>query len=269
MYMHIRAPGVPFLGALTLALASSLALPAGAQAAPADATESNAVFSRVVVNGGNSIVLGLTTKKSVTITWTVTDPEGVAASWAYLWHGSNTDDADGVLPLGFPQGTCTVSSTDPTTSDCKVSFTIDAARDMDDSDLAGNWNVFTSAQDKTDDWTDVDVARVVRIARASRLTVNAAPEPVKKGKTITVTGKLTRANWDTNSYTAYRGRSVDLQFRKKGSDTYTTLKTITSGTGGALKTTTKAKQDGYYRFVFDGSGTTGSSKATGDFVDVR
>jgi hypothetical protein len=263
MNMHIRAPGVLLMGAV--ALASSLALPVGAQAASPDDT----VFSRVVVNGGKTIVLGLTTKKTVTITWTATDAQAIAASWAYLWHGPNTDDADGVLPLGFPQGTCTVSSTDATTSNCSLSFTIDAARDMDDSDLAGIWNVFASAQDRTDEWTDVDAAAVARITRASRLTVNAAPEPVKKGRTITVTGKLTRANWDTNSYTAYRGRSVDLQFRKKGSDTYTTLKTITSGIGGALKTTTKAKQDGYYRFVFSGSSTTGSSKATGDYVDVR
>ncbi|MER7839336.1 hypothetical protein ABTY98_26520 [Streptomyces sp. NPDC096040] len=41
---------------------------------------------------------------------------------------------------------------------------------------------------------------------------------------------------------------MKLQFRKKGSSTYTTLKTIKSSSMGALKTTTTATVDGYYRY---------------------
>jgi hypothetical protein len=62
---------------------------------------------------------------------------------------------------------------------------------------------------------------------------------------------------------------VKLQFRKKSSSTYTTLKTIKSSTTGALKTTTTASVDGYYRFVFAGTGTTGAVSAAGDLVDVQ
>ncbi|WP_416984448.1 hypothetical protein [Streptomyces sp. T028] len=247
---------------------SASVVPAAAQAAPR-VPIGGSTFSNVLVNGGKDIVLGLTTRKTVTITWNVTDPEGPLASWAFLWHGPNTDDADSHLPAYPPAGTCTVSPTDPTTSACTMSFGVDAARDLDHNSLAGTWNVLIEAQDATDDWTDDDVAATVKIKRNAKATVNASPEPVKKGRTITVTGKLTRANWESGTYTGYRGQSVKLQFRKKGSSTYTTLKTVTTGSGGTLKTTTKATKDGYFRWVFTGTGTTGPATATGDFVDVR
>ncbi|MFJ9705979.1 hypothetical protein [Streptomyces sp. NPDC101234] len=252
---------------LALALAASV-VPAAAQAADRTASE-DATFTNVVVNGGKDIVLGLTTRKTVTITWTATDPDGVAASWAYLWHGPNTDDADGVLPHYPPTGTCTVSSADPTTATCRTSFGVDAARDLDHNGVAGTWNVLAGAQDTTDDSTEIDAAGTAKIKRYAVVTVNASPEPVKKGRTVTVTGRLTRADWGSGSYTGYRGQSVKLQFRRKGSSTYTTLRTVTTGSGGALRTTTRATADGYFRYVFTGTATTGPATAAGDFVDVR
>ncbi|MER8004090.1 hypothetical protein [Streptomyces sp. NPDC094149] len=53
-----------------------------------------------------------------------------------------------------------------------------------------------------------------------------------------------------------------------GNAAYTTLKTVTSGSNGTLTTTTKARTDGYFRFVFPGTPTTGPAAATGDYVDV-
>ncbi|MGY3202460.1 hypothetical protein [Streptomyces sp. TE5632] len=107
------------------------------------------------------------------------------------------------------------------------------------------------------------------VQRYSKLTVNASPEPVKKGKTITVTGKLTRANWETYKYAGYTNQSVKLQFRKKNSSTYTTVKTIKTNSTGNLKTTVKASVDGYYRYSFAGTTTTPAVNAAGDFVDVK
>lgn len=266
--MRIRPAGTAVSLAAALSALSVSVIPAAAQAADR-AASSDTVFSNVTVNGGKDIVLGLTTRKTVTLTWTATDPDGVAASWAYLWHGPDTDDADGILPHYPPAGTCTVSPTDPATSTCEVSFGVDAAKDFGHNALAGTWKVLAEAQDATDDWTDVDVAGTAHVKRYARATVNASPEPVKKGRTITVTGGLTRADWESGTYTGYRGQSVQLQFRKKGSSTYTTLKTVTSGTHGALKTTTKARTDGYFRFRFTGTATTGPATAAGDFVDVR
>ncbi|HEY9267781.1 MAG TPA: hypothetical protein VIQ11_24615, partial [Mycobacterium sp.] len=105
--------------------------------------------------------------------------------------------------------------------------------------------------------------------RFSKLTVDASPEPVKKGKPITVTGKLSRANWDRGTYNGYVEQPVNLQFRKNGTNTYTTVKTVKTNATGNLKTTVTAAQDGYFRFTFAGTTTTPAATATGDFVDVR
>jgi hypothetical protein len=107
-----------------------------------------------------------------------------------------------------------------------------------------------------------------RLLRAARLTTNAAPEPVVRGRTITVTGALTRANWQTLKYGGYSGRDVALQFKPTGG-TYAAVKTVRSGTGGKLSTTVKAGRDGCYRFVFPGSSTTAGVTSGGDCVDVR
>ncbi|GGV81754.1 hypothetical protein GCM10010228_55400 [Streptomyces massasporeus] len=61
-----------------------------------------------------------------------------------------------------------------------------------------------------------------RLQRYSRLTVNASPEPIAKGRTLTITGKLSRANWDTLDYRGCTNQPVKLQFRKAGTTTYTT-----------------------------------------------
>ncbi|MEU3513991.1 hypothetical protein ABZ770_01565 [Streptomyces sp. NPDC006654] len=262
--MRIR----PAVTAVSLATALSVSIPAAAHAADR-AGSADTTFSHVVVNGGKDLVLGLTTKKTVTITWTATDPDGIAASWAYLWHGPNTDDADGILPHYPSNGTCTVSATDPTTATCAVSFAVDAAKDLHRNAVAGTWQVLAGAQDGTDDWTEIDAAGTAHLKRLARATVNASPEPVRKGGTLTVTGRLTRANWESGGYTGYQGQRVELQFRKKGSSTYTTLKTVTTGSGGSLRTTTRARTDGYFRFRFAGTATTGQATAAGDYVDVR
>ncbi|WP_107069520.1 hypothetical protein [Streptomyces durhamensis] len=44
----------------------------------------------------------------------------------------------------------------------------------------------------------------MKIKRYAELaTTQATPEPVTKGKTLTVTGTLTRADWNTNTYTGF------------------------------------------------------------------
>ncbi|CAM5240896.1 Calcium-binding protein OS=Streptomyces fumanus OX=67302 GN=GCM10018772_30680 PE=4 SV=1 [Streptomyces fumanus] len=119
------------------------------------------------------------------------------------------------------------------------------------------------------DYVIKEAYKTAKVQRASKLTVNASPEPVKKGKTLTVTGKLSRANWDDLAYHGYSGQSVKLQYRKKSADSYTTVKTIKTDSKGNLKTTVKASADGYYRFAFAGTTTTSAVNASGDFVSVK
>ncbi|MEU1102917.1 calcium-binding protein [Streptomyces tibetensis] len=240
-------------------------------AAPADESLGDTKITGVTVNGGKNIVVGTTVKKSFTVSVTATDPEGVQDAFAMLWHGPDTENADGaIVPESLDDeqvGTCTNSSA--TTATCKVTLIADPNENVYSNILAGTWKVWAAAAGNDGDYQIREVYKTAKVQRASKLTVNASPEPVKKGKTITVTGKLSRANWDDHKYHGYTGQSVKLQFRKKGSDTYTTLKTIKSNSTGDLKTTVTASADGYFRYSFAGTTTTPAINAAGDFVDVQ
>ena len=96
-----------------------------------------------------------------------------------------------------------------------------------------------------------------------------ASKYLRQGRFIIVTGRLVRADWDTYRYTGYAGRTVTLQFRPKDSSTYTTVATARTNGTGDLHTMVKAAKDGYWRWNFPGTTTTGAAKATGDYVDVR
>ncbi|MFF6981994.1 hypothetical protein ACFZAV_30865 [Streptomyces sp. NPDC008343] len=62
---------------------------------------------------------------------------------------------------------------------------------------------------------------------------------------------------------------MHLQFRPKDSSTYTTVVAVKSSSTGTPRATVKAVKDGYWRWNFTGTTTTGPAKATGDYVDVR
>ncbi|MCX5341804.1 DUF5707 domain-containing protein [Streptomyces atratus] len=229
------------------------------------------VISKVVVNGGKDIVLGTTASKTISISVTASHASGVVGAYADLWHGtdpSSEDTIDGAILPNEDVATCT--KVNATTSTCKLTFTIDPRYDLYKNSLAGTWHVTAGAFAGND--TDVaytDFYSTARVQRLSKLTVNAAPEPVKKGGTITVTGKLSRANWEDHAYHGYTGQPVKLQFRKKTSSTYTTVKTIKTNSTGNLKTTVKASADGYWRYSFAGTSTTPAVTTAGDFVDVK
>lgn len=285
--MRMHTTTVVLSGALVL---SALVLPGAAHAAghPGTATDLRAfasqgvrpndalggtTFKDGVVNKGKDIVLGVTGKKAVPVTFTAFDEEGLALTVAFLWQGTDSSSTDTITgALGTDDNpVCTETPVEGGYSySCRTVFTIDPAVAFKDGNgTAGTWKLFLGAYDLYANASyDDDVVRT-RIKRAAALTANASPEPVKKGRTITVTGKLSRANWTTGKYAGYANQPVQLQFRKKGSNTYTTLKTVNTSSTGTLKATTKAVSDGYYRFAFAGTTTTGTATAPGDFVDVR
>ncbi|WP_327369103.1 DUF5707 domain-containing protein [Streptomyces sp. NBC_01217] len=240
-------------------------------AAATTAAAAEPVISKVVVNGGKDIVLGTTNAKTISISVTASHASGVVDAYADLWHGtdpSSPDTIDGAILPNEDAASCTKASA--TTSTCKLTFTIYPRYDLYKNALAGTWHVSAGALAGTGaDVAYTDFYSTARVQRLSKLTVNASPEPVKKGATITATGKLTRANWETFKYQGYTGQSVKLQFRKSGSSTYTTIKTIKTNSTGNLKTTVKASVDGYWRYSFAGTSTTPAVTTAGDFVDVK
>ncbi|MFE5816703.1 hypothetical protein [Streptomyces sp. NPDC056479] len=300
--MRIRATVAAVSGALAL---SALAVPAAqagdsaasyqadvakvrkaAQAASSRAAGKpyalNVSFSNLKI--AKTVKVGTTGHVATTVTYTLThgaDVDITAADFLtdpVLYRGSATTP-DNML-YGDKPAKCTATSA--TAANCKG--TIDfypGAHELRNTD-AGTWRAAAEAtafngQDpngETFDITKVGYKRQSGIGttlmqRASKLTVDASPEPVKKGKPITVTGKLSRANWDRGTYNGYVEQPVNLQFRKKDSNTYTTVKTVRTNATGNLKTTVTATQDGYFRFTFAGTTTTPAVNAKGDFVDVR
>lgn len=219
------------------------------------------------INGGKDIVIGTTTK-AISATVTATAPSGIKDASLVLFHGTDldTDRYDGVLNQTSDHATC--QKVDATTSTCKLA--INGNPTLLKNATAGTWKTYIAVVAKDGSWAAVDPYSSVRVQRRSVLTVNASPEPVAKGRTITVAGKLSRASWwDDLAYHGYAAQPVRLQFRKAGTTTYTTVKTIRGDSSGNLRTTVKASADGYWRYSFAGTTTTPAVNAAGDYVDVH
>jgi hypothetical protein len=210
-------------------------------------------------------VVGPTRVVSAKVSVTATDDSGIAKTTYISAFGPTPNFAQ----VWDDDITCVKVSA--TTSTCTGTLTFDptAATGFVGNSAAGTWKLGTLVSANDFDYIHRDAATTFKVQRDSRLTTNATPEPVRKGKTITVTGVLSRANWDTDKYAGYAGQKVVLQFRKKNSSTYTNVKTVTSSSTGSLKTTVKASQDGYFRYRFAGTSTAPAVAATGDYVDVR
>ncbi|MEU6991556.1 calcium-binding protein [Streptomyces sp. NPDC046465] len=258
--MRIRATVAAVSGALAL---SAIAVPA----AQADAAAGDLKISKVSVNGGKDVVIGTTEMKKFKLSITATDPVGVRGISGFLWFGSDFNTSTEVIkPIVFDPQCVAVDETTTTCTDTVIAF----PQDLRNAHAGSRWNVFATAVNNDGDKHREEYLKSdARLKRAARLTTNASPEPVKKGKTLTVTGALTRANWDTSKYAGYTKQSVQLQYKKKGAGSYSTLKTVKSDTKGNLKTTVKASADGYFRYVFAGTSTTPAVTSTSDFVDVR
>ncbi|GHB12104.1 hypothetical protein GCM10010392_44740 [Streptomyces clavifer] len=211
-------------------------------------------------------MLGTTATKKVTVSVTASHSSGIDDALSYLWRGR--DGNPNLYGFGFhpDEERAKCKAANATTSTCTLTIMVDPRFVWNTN---ATWRVYAGAWGKDGSFTENDTFSSVRFQRLSRLTANASPEPVKKGRTLTVTGKLDRANWDTGKYAGYASQSVKLQFRKKNSSTYTTVKTVKGSTTGTLKTTVKAVQDGYWRWSFAGTTATPAVNATGDFVDVK
>ncbi|MPY36440.1 hypothetical protein FNH09_36030 [Streptomyces adustus] len=275
--MKKLAIGAALTGALAL---TGLAAPVASAATP------SLVFSGVTVNKGKAIVVGTTGTVNVPVTYNLTRPADLVIdnkktfAAVVLYRGSLKSVDNELGPEVMP--TCTTTATTATTVTQRCTETIPVSpRDyLYEAADAGTWKAagvyahmdstvsddFLSSETNMAMWGNLTTAKV---QRAAKLTTDATPEPVKKGKTLTVKGALTRANWANGKYSGYVGQTATLQFRAKGSSTYKNVKTVKSGTAGALSTTVKANADGYYRYTFAGTSTTAAATAAGDYVDVK
>lgn len=101
---------------------------------------------------------------------------------------------------------------------------------------------------------------------------NAAPEPVKTGKPITITGKLTHeAEWPGNdAVVPHASQTVDIYFRENGTTTWKAMGTAKTDAKGLFTRTFTAAKDGYWQARYTKAAWAHfSSQGREDFVDVQ
>ncbi|MEU4086877.1 calcium-binding protein [Streptomyces aureus] len=255
--MHIRTAAAATAGSLVLL--ALLAPTAQADTHKGDLAFTSVSFSKTTVNVGVSEVQKLTASA------TLKDNSGIRTVM-----GFKLVSPDNRIQYA-KSSTCTRPTS--TTMKCTWSYGLDPHTD-DYFDLrnssAGTWHLDMEAGAYDGDFYTLDSSVTMKVKRFAKLaTTQATPEPVAKGKTLTVTGALTRADWNTNTYVGFAGQKVALQFKKSGSSTYTTVKTVTTDSTGKLKTTTTANSAGTWRWQFAGTGTTSSATAAGDGVALK
>lgn len=263
-------------GTAAAALAGALALVAFSAPA-AQAADTGITVTGMVVNDGKPIVVGVSEEKFPSVGFRVTWPSSYTPhtvdAFPFLYRG--TTPAAGAENDGIRMASVTYYEDSPTSADAEGELYIDPRWTLDSNSDATTWKVAVAARlwDKTDTKIVAEEYLTglgsVQVKRAARVSVNASPEPVTKGGTITVTGSATRADWVKHAYTGYAGKLAKLQFRKAGTSTYTTVKTVRTSSTGALRTTVTAAADGYWRWTFSETSTTGGATAKGDYVDVK
>ncbi|PPS68339.1 MULTISPECIES: hypothetical protein [Streptomyces] len=249
----------------------------------AQAADTGITVSDIVINNGKPIVVGTSKVVEPPISFNIALPSGYSTAdpsrydaYPFLYRGSIKTAADSGENFIQP-GSYTCYEIDSKHARCEGDLYIDphpSQEHVDSNSDATTWKVGVSLKLwKADGGLKTGEletrSTTAQLKRAAKATTDASPEPVTKGKTITVTGKLTRANWSTKKYDAYSGRTVSLQFRAKGTDSYKTLKKATTSSTGGLKTTVTASVDGSFRWVYYGNSTTGVATGAADYVDVR
>jgi hypothetical protein len=128
-------------------------------------------------------------------------------------------------------------------------------------------NVTGNADDKTTN-LHTNLTAKVHMQRAARyVSLNASPEPVRKGGTVTTKATIQRASWDDHKYHAYSGQKSELQFRTS-TGVYSDVKKVRAASGGHLKASAKQTKAGCWRYTFAGTTATGPATAPGDCVAV-
>ena len=134
----------------------------------------------------------------------------------------------------------------------------------------GTWYLSTSVwvdyADGDYEYMTRDNILTVKVRAPGRLTVDASPEPVKKGASVTVTGKATR--WDGYEWKAAKRITVRIYFDPVGSAGPTLKGKATTTSAGKFSRAFKQTATGTWIVTMDAS-SKWTSAAASDAVRVR
>lgn len=212
------------------------------------------------------------------VTATSVGPSPVAAGGAVTVRGqvvrprltgARAVATDGLVTLQFSANGKDWRNLKNVRTDGQGRFTAAAAASKD-----GYWRAwygggpFGNASSETQDQESFGRPGYVDVRYGTRFTsFDASPEPVRKGKTITVAGRLQRntGGWKA----AGAGATVNVYFRAKGASKWTLAGDAKTDSKGAFRKGFKASKDGTWMASYKGSGTYLGSSGPGDYVDVR
>ncbi|MEU8118789.1 hypothetical protein AB0C21_08765 [Spirillospora sp. NPDC049024] len=132
------------------------------------------------------------------------------------------------------------------------------------ADRTGYWRALVPKSDSTEQSVSGTDAVEVRY-RTKILDFNAAPEPVKKGGTVTVMGTLYR---QTSKWYTYSGKTITFYFLPKGSSKWVYMGKQATDRIGRFRKGFKATKDGTWR-AYSGATSTYAKTYRDDYVDVR
>ncbi|WP_461005601.1 DUF5707 domain-containing protein [Streptomyces capparidis] len=254
---------------IRLAFAFVGALAIGGLLAPS-AVADTAIAPTVSKASASTLVFGTSGTKTWTVKVTAGDDSGVKGVKVLPWPKVLETQYDSAptrsdVSTGGTAMSCTASGT---TSTCTYSEPVDVRADLGDNSAAGTWYAAVLVNGKDGGTLYKSKAATFAFKRQTALTVNASPEPVKKGGTLTATGRLTRADWADFTWRGYGKQPVKLQFRKAGTSTYTTVKTVYTDSQGNLRTTTTANASGYWRWSYAGISVSAAVDSPNDHVAI-
>ncbi|WP_123306910.1 hypothetical protein [Cellulomonas sp. PhB143] len=147
---------------------------------------------------------------------------------------------------------------------------------VDNSNPVGKWWVGVDAwadfANGNYDYISDDYESTFYLKRSTQISLNATPEPVKKGSAISVVGTvkaLKVPSYGSAYYTPFSGRTVKLYFDPTGSSPKRYAGSVTTNSHGKYSKRFTAKQDGVWSATYAGNSLYASHVSTGDFVDVR
>lgn len=223
---------------------------------------------KTVVDHGTNVIVG--TSKTITypIVMTIKDNSGIKGVSRVSTYNSTTGQG-----TAETNGAVKCVKQSATTSVCTAMMEIvpgwmPGYSTTDADEMAGTWTVNATVNANDHDYWISDGIASYRVKRAATLVTTTSADRVRTGSQLKVTGKLARANWEDLKYYGFTGQSVKLQFKKSGTSSYKTVKTVKSGTSGKLSANVTATSAGSWRWYFDGTSTTAQITSAGHTVQV-
>lgn len=241
-----------------------------APAARADLSSHAAITGGAIRSGGD-VVLGPRERRTFEVSFTATDDSGIRP---YGAEATLLGPGGGVL-YGDPGSGPPCTPVNATTSMCRFTITVDTGSTRIENDNAGVWRLVALAT--PNDWNPATGEGVVssgtlatvRIKRRSQLTVDAFPEPVRVGRTLSFLGRLTFADWNGDGYTGSAGHPVRLVFLPATGSRYNYVQDLETSVYGLAVTTAAPDGDGWWWYAYPGTQSTSWAYSAADYVDVQ